>query len=382
MVPVVLDRRSFVYGMAGLTGTIVLQTPFTPLRSAPAAKSGNPDDVFFIDGQGGPFDDEEEVAAVWPKARREELKRSGMSAWMVTINDVTAVHEAWDNTIRKMSHYEALIAANPDLFILARTAADIRAAKTVGKVALIFGTENTTMLEPDLDKVRVMADLGIRVVQLTYNIRNMSGDGALEPANGGISNFGRDMIARIEKERLLLDLSHGGEKTITDAVAAAKRPMSINHTGCKALADHPRNVTDTAIKAVADKGGVIGIYFMPYLTPGRTPTRDDVIEHLNHAVNVGGEDHVAIGTDNSLNAMPNDEKTREQWHEVYRHRVANGIAAPGENPDFFPAVPDYNSPMRFHLLADDLGRRGWKAQKIEKILGANLLRLYDAAWRD
>ncbi len=336
--------------------------------------------ALFIDSLGGPEDGDSIRGTHWTPQQVAELKRSGMSAWMVDVSEVTADGQAWDRTIRKLSIYSALIAANTDIFVQARTVAEIESAHSAGKAALVFGTENSTMVGADLDKVGILANLGVRVLQLTYNIRNMSGDGALEPANGGLSNFGHEMIGRIEKERLVLDLSHGGERTISDAIACAKRPMSIDHTGCRALGDHPRNVTDAAIRAVADRGGVVGIYFMPYLTPGRAPTRDDVIAHLEHAVQVGGEDHVAIGTDNFLNAQADDEKTRAATREAYRQRAAAGIAAPGETPDFFPAVRDYNSPMRFHMLADDLARRGWTAARIDKVLGKNWLRLWKEVW--
>jgi len=335
---------------------------------------------YLIDGLGGPGDDEGEAVARWTPAQIAELRRSGMTAWMVCIDDVKASPRSWENSIRKIAHYSGLIGANPDLFVHARTAADIRAAKAAGKTAMVFGTENTALIDSEMDRVSVLANLGVRVVQLTYNIRNMSGDGALEPANGGLSNFGRAMIARIEQEKLVLDLSHGGDRTILEAVAAAKRPMSIDHTGCRALGDHPRNVTDAAIRGVADKGGVVGIYLMPFLTVGRQPTREDVIAHIEHAVNVGGEDHVALGTDNFLAAHPDDEKTRAATRADYARRAAAGIAAPGENPDFFPAVRDYNSPLRFHMLADDLKARGWPAARIDKILGGNWLRFWDDVW--
>lgn len=335
---------------------------------------------FLIDGLSGPGDDEASPVARWTPAQIAELRRSGMSAWMVCIDDVKASDQAWDNSIRKIAYYSGLIAANSDIFVQARTAADIRMAKAGGKTALVFGTENTALMGADMDRITVLTNLGVRVLQLTYNIRNMSGDGALEPSNGGLSNFGRAMISRIEQEKIVLDLSHGGERTILEGIAAAKRPMSIDHTGCRALGNHPRNITDAAIRGVADKGGVVGIYFMPFLTVGRQPTREDVIAHIEHAVNVGGEDHVAIGTDNFLAAHPDDEKTRAATRADYERRAAAGIAAPGESPDFFPAVRDYNSPMRFHMVAADLKARGWSAARIDKILGANWLRLWGDVW--
>ena len=102
-------------------------------------------------------------------------------------------------------------------------------------------------------------------VQLTYNLANLSGDGSIEPRNSGITNLGRDTIRRIEAEKLLLDFGHGGARTIDEAIAFAKRPLTISHTGARAITDHPRNVSDAAIRGVAHKGGVVGVYFMPYL---------------------------------------------------------------------------------------------------------------------
>ncbi len=151
---------------------------------------------FLIDGLGGPDDDETNAVARWTPEQIAELRRSGMTAWMVCIDDVKASAQSWDNSIRKIAHYSGLIGANPDIFAHARTAADIRAAKAAGKTALVFGTENTALIGSEMDRITVLANLGVRVLQLTYNIRNMSGDGALEPANGGLSNFGRAMIAQ------------------------------------------------------------------------------------------------------------------------------------------------------------------------------------------
>ena len=131
------------------------------------------------------------------------------------------------------------------------------------------------MVGPALDRIAEMKKNGIRAVQLTYNLANLSGDGSIEPRNAGITNLGRDTIRRIEAEKLLLDLAHGGARTIEEAIAFAKRPLTISHTGARALYDHPRNVTDAAIRAVADKGGVVGVYFMPYLAADMHPSGRD-----------------------------------------------------------------------------------------------------------
>jgi membrane dipeptidase len=221
---------------------------------------------------------------------------------------------------------------------------------------------------------------GVMTVQLTYNNRNLSGDGALEPANAGLSKLGKATIERIEKEKLLLDLSHGGARTMAEATAFAKRPLVISHTGARALTDHVRNVDDATIKAVADKGGVVGVYFMPFLTLDSHPKGEDVLRHVEHIANVAGEDHVGIGTDNGVLSTTLDAETKEKLKKWQLERIKAGIAAPGEAVGVYPLVEDYNSVDRYERFAGDLAKRGWSQSRLEKLMGANFLRVYKDAW--
>lgn len=372
-----LTKRQFLGSVLGMAGSAALA------KSVRAASTGLVEKRYraaiVIDGAGSPEGREAELVP-WTADKVAELRQSGLTGWQVTVGDVGPDPEAWDRSIANIAHYDRLIELNPDIFCLARSAADIRKAKADGRSALIYATQNTQLLGSDLDRLEILHGLGVRVVQLTYNLRNFSGDGALEPANAGLSNFGRKAIERIEGLKIVLDLAHGGAQTIIEAIAAAKRPPLISHSGCRALADHSRNVSDEALKALANKGGVFGVYFMPYLTPTYEPTREDVIAHLAHAVNVAGEDHVALGTDGGLKGMVIDDAARAQSRKSFAERSAAGIAAPGEGPNFFPVVQDYNTPTRFLSLSEDLARRGWSMTRIEKILGGNLLRAYGEAW--
>jgi membrane dipeptidase len=236
------------------------------------------------------------------------------------------------------------------------------------------------MIGPELDRLALLKKDGVMTVQLTYNNRNLSGDGALEPDNAGLSKLGHATIERIEAEKLLLDLSHGGVRTMAEAVEHAKRPLVISHTGARALTDHPRNTSDATIRAVANKGGVIGVYFMPFLTLDSHPKSSDLIHHIEHIANVAGEDHVGIGTDNGMLPVVINDETRKATREWALDRIKKGIAAPGEGPDVFPLVIDYNSIDRFRRLTDDLARRGWSASRLEKLLGGNFLRVYHDSW--
>lgn len=313
---------------------------------------------------------------------RAELRSTGTTAIYCTVAPVGNGPDVWDGTLSMIKEYDAAIAANPDFLAPIRSAADIRAAKATGKLGLIYGTQDTSMVGTSLDRIAELKKLGVRGIQLTYNLRNLSGDGALEPGDAGLSRLGHATIERIEAEKLLLDLSHGGARTISEAIAAAKRPLSINHSGCRAVFDHPRNVSDASLKALADRGGVVGLYFMPFLAAGSKPTRDDLIRHIEHAANVCGADHVAIGTDGAQLPMPINEETWQRARQAHEFRSANGFAAPGEGPDVLTIVHDYNRLDRFQVLASDLAKRGWDQVRLEKLLGGNLMRLYAEVWGD
>jgi membrane dipeptidase len=167
---------------------------------------------------------------------------------------------------------------------------------------------------------------------------------------------------------------------MAEAAAYAKRPPVISHTAARALTDHPRNTDDATIKAVADKGGVVGVYFMPFLTLDSHPKGEDLLRHVEHVANVAGEDHVGVGTDNGVLPTTLDEETKKKMKEWQEQRIKAGIAAPGEAVGVYPLVEDYNSVDRYHRFVADLEKRGWSQVRLEKLMGGNFLRVYKEAW--
>ena len=309
-----------------------------------------------------------------------EMQATGVTMMRTTVFPVGNVADPWGNYQKDVVEKRDDISANPDRLLLVRSADDIPKAKREGKVGILLGTQDTSMVGPELDRLAQLKKDGVMTVQLTYNNRNLCGDGALEPANAGLSKLGRATIERIEAEKLLLDLSHGGARTMAEAAAHAKRPLVISHTGARALADHPRNTADATIREVASKGGVVGIYFMLFLTLDSQPKGEDLIRHIEHVARIAGEDHVGIGTDNGVLPYVIDEAFRKLNREVALARSKAGIASPGEGPDTFPIVADYNSIDRFQRLAQALSRRGWSTSRLEKLFGGNFLRVYRDAW--
>jgi len=259
-------------------------------------------------------------------------------------------------------------------------ARDFAVAKKSGKLAIIYGFQDATPLAEDLDRLETFRGLGVRIIQLTYNRRNLVGDGCLEPGNAGLSQFGRELVERMNATNMLVDLSHCGQRTTDETIAASKKPVAITHTGCAALANLPRNKNDATLRALAERGGVAGIYFMPYLRTSGQPMAADVVAHIEHALDVAGEDHVGLGTDGTISAVELTDDYKKAFAEEIAQRQKNGISAPGETTAVYTFVPDLNTPRRFETLATLLAKRGKSERVIDKVLGGNFLRLFNETW--
>jgi membrane dipeptidase len=236
------------------------------------------------------------------------------------------------------------------------------------------------MVGNDPGRVDIFADLGVRVIQLTYNPANQLGDGSMAPENRGLTELGHQVVARLNEKRVMVDLSHSGQNTCLDAARISKAPISINHTGCRALTDLPRNKTDEELRLVASKGGFVGIFFMPFLRLDGHPHVEDVVAHIDHAVNVCGEDCVGIGTDGDVTAIDDLGVYAAFLAKQVADRAKSGLGATGERADTYPFVVDLRGVDQFRKLAGLLRARGYNATRIEKIMGKNFLRFATDVW--
>lgn len=358
-----------------------------PWRSSAAASGAVYSDqdyarAMIIDALGGPGGFEPGAPDDAPLSPKfiADVRASGVTAVNVTVGEVGNGPNRFANTVADIANMERELAAHPDVFLKVLDGKDLIEAKSTHRMGLIFGFQDTSMLEGDLTRLATFYNLGVRVSQPTYNRRNLLGDGCMETADGGLSRLGHDFVAEMNRLHMLLDLSHAGPRTIAEGIAASTAPMAITHTGCRALVDLPRNTSDSSLKALADRGGVAGLYFMPFLRASGQPHAEDLIRHLEHAVNVCGEDHVGLGTDGTISGIELNEAYANYFRKSVEDRVKAGISAPGEAPDVFTVIPEYNDPRRFRTLADDLSRRGWKSGSIDKILGKNFARLFTEVW--
>ena len=355
-----------------------------PARRAAAADWFRYREAIVIDGLGGPGGGvNDNPDAGLSQAEVKDVHESGVTCAHITVGAVgtTAPDTAFMETVRGIAFWEREIDRHPEVLGRVRTAGDINKAKKAKRCGLVYGVQDGVAFETDLTRLESLHALGLRVVQPTYNRRNLLGDGCLEPANAGLSRNGVTAIERLNELGILVDLSHCGRQTAADAIRVSKKPVAFTHTGCQALADHPRNRTDEELRAVAEKGGVCGIYFMPYLSEGRQPTAADIVRHLEHMVQVAGEDHVSIGTDGNISPTVVDEKYKADFAKNTRERREAGIGAPWELDDGYLFATELNTPRRFATLAMMLADRRHSATRIEKILGGNLLRVFGDTWK-
>jgi membrane dipeptidase len=375
-----INRRQLIGGMAA--AGLVNRWACAEAAAGAAYPRSRYDRAIVIDALGGLGEFNPDAPDDAPLSARglADARESGVTVINFTINDVGNGPNKFMAAIKNIAGIEHELQLHPDALMKVLRGQDIQTAKASKRLGIIYGCQDTTMLEGDLKNLSVFKDLSVRIVQPTYNVRNLMGDGCIEKADGGLSKLGYDFVAEMNRLKLLLDLSHAGPRTIAEGIAASKAPMAITHTACRALVDLPRNTRDSELRALADRGGVVGIYFMPFLRESGQPHAEDLIRHIEHAVNVCGEDHVGLGTDGSISGVPLTDAYRAYFRKDVEARKKAGYGAPGENAEVLTIVPEYNEPARFARLANDLMNRGWSNTRIDKLLGANFARLFAEVW--
>lgn len=305
----------------------------------------------------------------------DNIGKSGLTALNVTVSA-----DEFEPTVRNIALWTGEAVRYPRLLSIVRRHEDIERAKRDGTLGLILGFQNTEMLERDLSRLDVFHQLGIRIIQLTYNDRNIIGDGCLEPGDAGLSAFGREVVARMNSLGVAVDLSHCGTRTTADGIAVSTRPPLITHSGCREIYRHPRSKEDRELKAMADKGGVVGIYFMPFIggAKGQAATDDLLGRQIEHALKVCGADHVGIGSDLSVTPIDETAEYKQAHQSFVAGRAKRGISAPDEDRPLY--IPSLNHPRRLEGVAELLARRGHPAPVIERIIGGNFHRVLREIW--
>jgi membrane dipeptidase len=303
---------------------------------------------------------------------------AGLSAAVV---DLPIFPRNMPSAMRALEAWRDAFAKPETRYVKVLKAADLEGAKRERKFGVILSCQDAAILDSstasvndyNIQNLKRYHELGLRVLQLTHNERNGLGDSFREKTNAGLSRLGEKVVAAMNELRMIIDVSHCGDTTTDEAIKLSKQPCAITHAGCRALYPTLRNKTDAQIRAVSERGGIFGVFNMSlWLTTRPTTSVDDVVAHLDHAVKVGGIDHVTFGSDGPVLVNPTPEDQQLKGMRGYAER---NLGLPGaERIPNHVLVRELNSPRRLYVLADALSRKGYKADGIEKIIGGNFVR--------
>ena len=319
------------------------------------------DDALVIDGL---------IISNWSRRVFEDMRRGGITA----ANCTCSVWEGFHQSMVNIAQWKGWFEEHADIITQVHQKGDIERAKAEGKVGIILGWQNTSGIEDQLLFLRVFCDLGVRVMQLTYNTQNFVGSGCMEGRDSGLSDFGREVIDEMNRCGILIDLSHVGSKTSEQAIRHSKKPVAYTHCAPNTLMAHPRNKTDDEFRLIAEHGGFVGVTtYPPFLSPDAASTLDDAVAAIEHVINIVGEDSVGIGTD-----FTQDQSA--DWFNWLSHDKGYGRRIFKRTWDVAPFPKELRSLADFPNVTAAMARRGWNAGRIRKVLGENWLRLLNEVW--
>lgn len=310
----------------------------------------------------------------------EGLRRSGLTCVFDNMMDGTACVTGhapwrWDDVVADLGMRQADL-AHQDHVTVARTVADIFAAKRSGRVALVFGLEAATPIENELDRLDILFGLGLRQIGIAYSDSNALGSGLSEPRDGGLTLFGRRAVARMNEVGLAIDISHSSDQTGLDVCEMARAPVLMTHAGARQLWDIPRLKKDPVLRAVAETSGVIGLSAAPHTTISyehRRHTIDSVMDHFEYIAGLVGIEHVAFGPDTLFG-------DHVGLHRTFAAMLSGAVASAPEHPKV-DYVAGLESPAEnFHHIAGWLVKHGYGDDDIIAVLGGNIIRALQAIW--
>ncbi|MDW7746521.1 dipeptidase [Halomonas sp.] len=316
------------------------------------------DDAIVIDGL---------IIAKWNRELFEDMRRGGLTAANCTVS----VWEGFQATVDNIVRSNALMAECSDLVRPVRTTADITRAKEEGRTGILYGFQNAHAFEDQIGYVEVFKQLGVGIVQMCYNTQNLVGTGCYE-RDGGLSGFGREIVAEMNRVGIMCDLSHVGETTSREVIEASEKPVCYSHCLPSGLKEHPRNKSDAELKFIAERGGFVGVtMFTPFLRAGIDATVDDYVEAIEYVMNIVGEDAIGIGTDFT-------QGHGQDFFEWLTHDkgYARRLTRFGEiiNPEGIRTIGEFPN------MTEALSRRGFSEPQVRKIMGENWVRVLKDVW--
>ncbi len=317
------------------------------------------DDLIVFDGL---------IVANWSREVFADMRRGGVTA----ANCTCCIWEGFQATMDNIARWKSWFREHADLILEVRTTDDIRRAKAEGRVGIVLGFQNVSAFEDRLGYIELFKELGVGIVQMAYNTQNLIGAGCYESRDCGLSDFGREVVAEMNRVGIMCDLSHVGPKTSEDVVLASTKPVCYSHVAPAGLKAHPRNKTDEQLRFIADHGGFVGVtMFPPFLRRGSESTVEDYVEAIDYVINVAGEDAVGYGTDFTqghgeafFEWLVHDKGHARRLTDFGELVNPAGMRTIGETPNLTAAME----------------RAGWPETRIRKVMGENWLRVLAEVW--
>jgi membrane dipeptidase len=310
------------------------------------------------------------IVSNWSEEVFQDMRRGGLTV----ANCTCCVWEGFEATMRNIAHWNAWFRMYRDLITKARSVADIRSAREEGRTAIVLGFQNVSAFEDRLGYIELFKELAVGIAQIAYNTQNLVGTGCYESRDAGLSDYGRDVVAEMNRVGIMCDLSHVGPITSRDVIVTSRTPVCYSHCLPAALKQHPRNKSDEQLRFIADHGGFVGVtMFPPFLPKGPSSSVTDYVTAIAYVIDLVGEDQVGIGTDFT-------QGHGQEFMEWITRDKGDGrkLTDFGEiiNPEGFRTIGEY------HNLLRAMERAGWSTGRIEKIAGENWLRVLAQVWRE
>ncbi len=308
------------------------------------------------------------IVANWSREVFEDMRRGGVTA----ANCTCSVWEGFQATMNNIARWKKWFREHDDLILQVYTTKDIQGAKREDKTGIILGFQNVSAFEDQLGYIQLFKEIGVGIVQMAYNTQNLVGTGCYESKDGGLSDFGHEVVAEMNRVGIMCDLSHVGAKTSEDVILASKKPVCYSHCLPAGLKEHPRNKSDQQLRFIANHNGFIGVtMFPPFLKKGIGSTVDDYVEAIDYVINLAGEDCVGIGTD----FTQGHERPFFEWI-THDKGNARRLTEFGEivNPEGIRRIGDFPN------LTAAMEQAGWSETKIRKVIGENWVSVLKEVW--
>ncbi|MGI9318534.1 MAG: membrane dipeptidase [bacterium] len=310
----------------------------------------------------------------WSAEIFRQMREGGLDCVHVTI----AYHETALETLRNIGKWNQLFEQHGDLIMRVNSAKDVLEAKESGKTGVVYGFQNCSPIEDDFSLVEVFHTLGVRFMQLSYNNQSLLATGCYEQNDPGITRFGRQVIREMNRVGMVIDMSHSAEISTLEAIELSERPIAITHANPFSFEPALRNKSDDVLKALGASGGMLGFSLYPFhLKNGSNCSLEEFCTMVAAAAELMGVDHIGIGSD----LCQDQPDSVVEWMRNGRWSRSTDFGEGSASQAGFPAQPDwFANSTHYDHIAQGLQSKGFDDHEVEKIMGTNWLRFFEASF--